>query len=116
MILMANRYILPAAFEYQKQVADSAAAVKAAGSTSKSASQVLDDVIRLIDDFRARTEKVAKLVEHEGNGSAEIHARLFRDLVVPAMAVLREAGVKLETVIPHALWPLPTYREMLFIK
>ena len=32
------------------------------------------------------------------------------------MAELREAGDKLETVIPHALWPLPTYREMLFIK
>ncbi len=116
MILMANRYILPAAFEYQKQVAESAAAVKAAGATSKSTSQLLDDLIRLIDDFRARTEKVSKLVEHEGTGSAETHAKHFRDHVVPAMADLREAGDKLETVIPHALWPLPTYREMLFIK
>ena len=31
MVLMANRYILPAALEYQKQVAESVAAVKAAG-------------------------------------------------------------------------------------
>ncbi|MGH9331668.1 MAG: glutamine synthetase III, partial [Vicinamibacterales bacterium] len=116
MILMANRYILPAAFEYQKQVADSAAAVKAAGATSKSTSQVLDELVRLIDDFRARTEKLAKLVEHESNGSSESHARHFRDHVVPAMADLREAGDKLETIIPHGLWPLPTYREMLFIK
>ncbi|MGH9314978.1 MAG: glutamine synthetase III [Vicinamibacterales bacterium] len=116
MILMANRYILPAAFEYQKQVADSAAAVKAAGATSTSTSQVLDELVRLIDDFRARTEKLAKLVEHESNGSSESHARHFRDHVVPAMADLREAGDKLETIIPHGLWPLPTYREMLFIK
>jgi glutamine synthetase len=116
MILMANRYILPAAFEYQKQVAESAAAVKAAGASSTSTAQVLDGLIRLIDEFRARTEKVAKLVEHEGNGSAETHAKHFRDHVVPAMADLRESGDKLETVIPHALWPLPTYREMLFIK
>ena len=34
MVLMANRYILPAAFEYQKQVAQSVAAVKAAGGKS----------------------------------------------------------------------------------
>ena len=31
MILMANRYILPAAFEYQRQVGSSVAAVKSAG-------------------------------------------------------------------------------------
>src|SRR5213078_4110873 len=34
MVLMANRYILPAASECQKQVAESVAAVKAAGSKS----------------------------------------------------------------------------------
>jgi glutamine synthetase type III len=32
------------------------------------------------------------------------------------MAGLRDAGDALEAVIPHALWPLATYREMLFIK
>jgi glutamine synthetase len=116
MILMANRYILPAAFEYQTQVAESAAAVKAAGASSTSTAQVLDGVIKLIDDFRGRTDKLARLVEHESNGSAEMHAKHFRDHVVPAMAELREAGDKLETVVPHAIWPLPTYREMLFIK
>jgi hypothetical protein len=31
MVLMANRYILPAAFEYQKHVGQSVAAVKSAG-------------------------------------------------------------------------------------
>jgi glutamine synthetase len=32
------------------------------------------------------------------------------------MAALREAGDGLEAIVPHDLWPLPTYREMLFIK
>jgi glutamine synthetase len=36
--------------------------------------------------------------------------------VVPAMAALRESGDALESVVPHELWPLATYREMLFIK
>ncbi len=40
----------------------------------------------------------------------------MRDRVVPAMAALREAGDQIELIMPHEQWPLPTYREMLFIK
>ena len=32
------------------------------------------------------------------------------------MAALRETGDELEMMVPHEPWPLPTYREMLFIK
>ena len=40
----------------------------------------------------------------------------MRDAVVPAMSALREIGDQIEDMMPHELWPLPTYREMLFIK
>ena len=42
MVLMANRYILPAALEYQKQVAQSVAAVKSAGGKSVEGKKLLD--------------------------------------------------------------------------
>jgi glutamine synthetase len=116
MVLMANRYILPAALDYQKQVAESVAAVKAAGARSIEGKKTLDGLVALIDDFRRRTDKLAHALEHEGDGSAEKHAKHFRDAVVPAMAALREAGDALEVVLPHERWPLATYREMLFIK
>jgi len=32
------------------------------------------------------------------------------------MAKVRELGDKLETTVADDLWPIPTYREMLFIK
>jgi glutamine synthetase type III len=32
------------------------------------------------------------------------------------MAKLRETGDEIEVLTPHAIWPLPTYREMLFVK
>jgi glutamine synthetase len=32
------------------------------------------------------------------------------------MATLRSLGDKLETMVADDHWPLPTYREMLFIK
>jgi glutamine synthetase len=116
MVLLANRYILPAALEYQKQVAQSVAAVKAAGGKSTEPKKVLDQVIKLTDDLKRRTDKLQKALEHESNGSAEKHAKHFRDAVVPAMASLRESGDALESIVPHELWPLATYREMLFIK
>jgi glutamine synthetase len=116
MVLMANRYILPAALEYQRNVAESVSAVKAAGGRTAEGKKTLSELTALIDEFGKATDKLAHGLEHEGNGSAEKHAKHFRDTVVPAMAALREAGDALEVVIPHESWPLATYREMLFIK
>jgi glutamine synthetase len=116
MVLMANRYILPAALEYQKRVAQSVSAVKAAGGKAVESKKTLDGLIAMVDEFKRRTDKLARSLEHEGDGSAEKHANYFRDAVIPAMSALRDAGDALEVVIPHGLWPLATYREMLFIK
>jgi glutamine synthetase len=115
MVLMANRYILPAALEYQKRVGESVAAAKAGGSTSKEGKKLLDRVTKLIDLFKLQTDKLADALEHSSN-STEKHAKYMRDTVVPAMATLRDLGDQIELLIPHELWPLPTYREMLFIK
>ncbi len=116
MVLMANRYILPAAFEYQRQLGESVAAVKAAGGTCREGRRALDNLCRLVDDFKGHADGLTKALEHESNGSALKHAKYFRDTIVPAMRGVRETGDALEMMIPHALWPLPTYREMLFIK
>jgi glutamine synthetase len=115
MIHMANRYILPAAFQYQTEIAQSVAAVKAAGAVSKESRRALDELTKLVDEFRARTTKLSHAADH-ATASAEAHARHSRDVVIPAMNALRETGDRIESVVPHDLWPLPTYREMLFIK
>jgi glutamine synthetase len=115
MILMANRYILPAALRYQKEVADSVKSVKDAGGSTKEGKKLLDQMTGLVDELRARTEKLAKALGHEAE-DAEAHAEHFRDAIVPAMNALRDAGDQIELLAPHEIWPLPTYREMLFIK
>jgi glutamine synthetase len=116
MVLMANRYILPAALEYQRQVAASVSAVKAAGGRSIEGKKVLDQLTGLVDQLKQRSDRLAKLLDRDGNGSSEKHAKHFRDVVIPAMAALRETGDAIELVMPHETWPLATYREMLFIK
>ena len=49
MVLMANRYILPAALEYQKSVGQSVAAAKAGGVPSKEGKKHLTQLVKLID-------------------------------------------------------------------
>ena len=115
MVLMANRYILPAAFEYQKQVGESVAAAKAGGVPSKEGKKVLAQIVKLTDAFRVQTEKLAAALDHNST-SSEKHAKYMRDVIVPGMVKLRDIGDQIEVVVPHAVWPLPTYREMLFVK
>ncbi|HWN83856.1 MAG TPA: glutamine synthetase III [Vicinamibacterales bacterium] len=115
MVLMAIRYILPAALEYQKQIALSVGAVRAVGATSAEAEKLLVTYTGLVDQLKAKSDALAGLLDHE-SGGAEAHAAFMRDQVVPAMATLREVGDAIEVLTPHGLWPLPTYREMLFVK
>jgi glutamine synthetase len=116
MVLMANRYILPAAYRYQTQVAESVSAVKAAGASAKETRRSLDKIVALTESFKTTVDKLQLQLEHEGSADAAKHAKYFRDKVIPTMTTLREIGDNLECVVPHDLWPLPTYREMLFVR
>lgn len=115
MVLMANRYVLPAALEYQRSIAASVSAVKSAGAVSREGKKLLTRLVKLVDRFRVQTDALEALLAHSGP-AAEKHARYMRDKVVPAMTTLRDLGDQIELLVPHETWPLPTYREMLFIK
>jgi glutamine synthetase len=116
MVLMASRYILPAALEYQKQIGQSVAAVKSGGGASVAGRKLLAQYTKMVDKFKAQTDVLSAALSHAGGGSAEKHAKYMRDKVVPAMAKLRELGDAIEVETAHETWPLPTYREMLFVK
>jgi glutamine synthetase len=116
MVLMANRYILPAAYRHQGELAQSVAASKAAGIVAKQTRCALTRICELIDACKDGVDALQNALDREANGNSFEHARYFRDQVIPAMQALRDAGDALECLVPHDLWPLPTYREMLFIK
>jgi len=116
MVLMANRYILPAAYRYLGELASSVVAVKAAGGVAKEPKKALDRLTKVVDDAKAGVDRLQDLLDHEHDGGPVKHAKYFRDKVIPSMDALREAGDALECLVPQNLWPLPTYREMLFIK
>jgi glutamine synthetase len=115
-VLMSNRYIMPAVLEYQKNIGQSIAAVKAGGGSSPSAKKLLASYTKLVDKLAGQASALESALAHASGGSAEKHAKYMRDKVVPAMAKLRETVDTLEVSTPHDIWPLPTYREMLFVK
>jgi glutamine synthetase len=40
----------------------------------------------------------------------------MRANIVPAMKAVRDVVDPLERLVPDDLWPVPTYRDMLFVK
>jgi glutamine synthetase len=114
---IAKTYILPAAIRYQGEVAHSLAAVKAAGVNNlEEQANLLSDLSKTIAELQKKTAALVHATEHAGAGDAISHARHSKDVILPAMRAVRELGDKLESVVADDLWPLPTYREMLFIK
>jgi glutamine synthetase len=116
MTMMARTMILPAALRYQREIGESIAAAKAAGAAQPAGLETFGTLVSAISDFQRATGALEKALNHSASGDAFSHAKHAREHVVPAMAELRKYGDKLETLIADDLWPLPTYREMLFIK
>ena len=59
---------------------------------------------------------MAKITPKEAPNVADVYPYAVSDKIVPLMNKLRETGDEIEVLTPHEIWPLPTYREMLFVK
>ncbi len=115
-VMMAKTMILPAALKYQKEVGESVAAAKAAGAATPAGVETLSALVSTINDLARAITTLEKAEDHHGDGEPYAHAKHMKDAVIPAMLELRKAADKLETMVSDDLWPLPTYREMLFIR
>jgi glutamine synthetase len=113
-LLMAKTMILPAALRYLGEVSTSVTAAKAAGVTA--GGDLLKTLGATIGDLQKAVVKLEHAVDHEAAGEPYDHAKHARKAIFPALMVVREAADKLETIVADDLWPLPSYREMLFIK
>ena len=114
MLMMAKTQILPASLRYQIELANAVSSAKAAGVVSP-AMATLETLCQLIEDFNKKTVALEKAVSHHADGDEYEHAKYARDKVFAPMGDLRKAADKIEVIIADDLWPLPTYREMLFV-
>jgi glutamine synthetase len=114
--LMGRTMILPAALKYQADVATAVNATKAAGVDNSRQLELLKSLTGTVSCFQEAIDKLEHSLGDHGDGDVLAHAKHFRDSVLPAMNQVRALGDKLETMVADEYWPLPTYREMLFIK
>ncbi|MFM9011051.1 MAG: glutamine synthetase type III [Planctomycetota bacterium] len=111
---IAKTMILPAAYRYQGELVDTAAKMQGLGQ--KPHMGTLDRLTKLVGALEQRIDALEATLDHHGDGDLRREAGHFHDVVIPALASLREAADQVESTLPDDLWPLPTYREMLFIK
>ncbi|HMN39577.1 MAG TPA: glutamine synthetase III [Phycisphaerales bacterium] len=124
MVQMARTQVLPAAIRHQKMLAETVAASAAAGTDCDVAREELDRYAEMAREMREKLETLEHALEHSdagggghgGGGDPWAHARHIKAKVRPAMDALRHIVDELEGVTSADLWPMPTYREMLFIK
>jgi glutamine synthetase len=116
MVNMAKTMILPAALRYQAEVAAAVNATKSAGVDAGAQSDHLKELTSTLSKFQAATSALDHALHHKHSGEPYADAKTVRDTVLPKMVELRTLGDTLETMVADDLWPLPTYREMLFIK
>ena len=113
-IQIAKTMILPAAYRYQGELVGTAHKLKEIGKTVHMGT--LDKLTTLVGEFEAGIGALEKVAGHHGGGDIAAEVAHFHSKVIPAMVSLRETADQIESILPDDLWPLPTYREMLFIK
>ena len=115
MIQIARQMILPAVYTHQRHLAETAAATEGSGVDCPGVREELENYASIGDRFRTAIAALAEQVDAIP-GDPFAAGPVLRDKVRPAMADLRELGDLLETLTPESLWPMPSYRDMLFIK
>ncbi len=120
---LALNHIIPVATRYQSFLVDNVVKLKELFPGVKGAKVVshdLDtiekishhmDIIKTETDRMVESRKAANRIQSE-----RLKAIAYHDNVVPAMETIRYHIDKLELMVDNEMWPLPKYRELLFIR
>ena len=118
MVRMAINHIIPAAIAYKPSLLKEVSLYEEVyddqdGCATELA--ILDDITRYVEEVRQRARQVEDArVEADSIEGAYERARAFADIANMLFA-LRKPIDALEEVVDDKLWPLPKYRELLFI-
>jgi glutamine synthetase len=113
---VASTMLLPAAVRYLNDLLAAADRSRTLGVKSAGLTRTVEKVVGLVDEL---TVALDALIAQNGElGGDTVHSKSYhmRDNVIPAMNAVRAAADRLEKVVPDDYWPLPTYRDMLFVK
>lgn len=117
---MALNHIIPAALEYKQQLLQTVTSAKT--SFPEDWASICAPEIELIREISACiseiTDKVEKMTEarKQANGISDAYERARAySRIADSLADIRKPIDRLEEKVDNDLWPLPKYRELLFI-
>ena len=113
---IAKTMVYPAAVRYLKQLADATEEVKELGLDASGSEKMLKTVNDALNRLASALEDLRAVQEKEHHSDVLKHAKYMQENVIPAMNAVRDAVDFLERYVADDLWPLPVYREMLFVK
>jgi glutamine synthetase len=120
---MVSNQIIPAAINYQKVLIDSVQGLKSflkdvefvkAASTQLELIKEISERISTLKNASEEMTEARKLANNLGNSKKQAHA--YCDKVKPFFDIIRYNVDKLENIVDDNVWPLPKYREMLFLR
>lgn len=120
---LAINHIIPAAIRYQSLLLDNVYKIKELFKGDKSdriASQDLASIEAISEHVSAIKSGVSTMVDARRKAnrieSEREKAIAYHDEVAPQMETIRYHIDKLELMVDNEIWPLPKYRELLFIR
>ncbi|MDX6771037.1 MAG: glutamine synthetase III [Elusimicrobiota bacterium] len=113
---MTTTLFVPAAVRYQNELALAVNAVKTVGGKATAQSALLRDVSNLVETALEVSEDLSRAREKAAAiEDVEERAEAYCERVKPFFDKVRAAVDGLELLLPAHEWPLPKYREMLFL-
>ena len=120
---LAINHIIPVALRYQSILLDNIVRIKSIFDVEKASAFSADDVAnveKLARHMKVIKDEVAAMVDARRVANKidgeRAKAIAYHDNVVPHMDVIRYHIDKLELMVDNEIWPLPKYRELLFIR
>ena len=120
---LSMNHIIPVATRYQSALLHNVDSVSTVFSVDK-AEKLNARNVKIIEEIAERTAAIEKGVEDLVNARKLANkiedehekAIAYHDSVEPLLDTIRYQIDKLELIVDDALWPLPKYRELLFIR
>ena len=114
MVDMIRKQILPAVFDYTRDLAQSVALKQAAGVPCKSETELLNRLSTTADRLYETCEALNTHVQNIPTVQDLRRADYCHDVLLRDMAYARKDADTLEALVGKSRWPYPTYSDLLF--